>query len=79
MLDSDKKGSRRLFNINVKMTTVLKKISQPTDIVTVVCLNLLLTHSYFSVVFSKACNAQSNNLEHKPTHVLKDHHMAAPR
>lgn len=78
MPKSDKKGSCRLFNINVEMTTVLKKISQTIDILRIVCLNLFLTQSYFSVAFSNASSAQSNSLQHKPTHLLKDHHMAIP-
>lgn len=76
MPKSNRKGSCRLFNINVNMTAVLRKITQAIDTVSVVCPNLLLTENYFSVAFSKACNARSNSLQHKPTHVLKDHHMA---
>lgn len=71
------KDSCRLLNINVKMTTVLKKISEAIDIVSAVCLCSL--HSYFSVAFSKASNAQSNSLQHKPTHLLKDHLMVVPQ
>jgi len=40
--------------MNVKMITVLVKISQSTDVVSTECPNLFLTHSYFSVTFSQS-------------------------